>query len=79
MDEKLTIYDKKTKEILNEWNDRETIYKSLYDCMSARYFFKASSVERIYQRNLCNGYRRIKVYCDNNTIWEFIVKEWKNI
>lgn len=74
MNEKLTIYDKKTKEILNEWNNKEAIYEKLYNCMSAKYFFKAPWVKRIYQRCLYNGYREIKVYCDNNTIWEFIVK-----
>lgn len=73
--EKLTIYDKKTKKILNEWKNKEVIYEKLYDCMSAKYFLKAPWITKLIQVNLYNGTRKITVYLDNNTVWEFIVKE----
>ena len=73
--EKLIIYDKKTKEVLNVWDKKEDVYQKLYECMASRYFFKSTWIKRISQQNNYNGTRTVKVYTGCGTVWEFIVKE----
>lgn len=75
--EKLTVYTKKGTRYLAERTstDAQEIYTELTHILTAKYIRKHNWCKRVARCNLMNGYSIYKCYMDNDTIWEFTIKE----